>query len=179
MFRHRVLGALGRILLQDTDGGHCHISYDVAGDPADPMTARRAAIFEPLARDIARQMDAAMGPSPAAGLFRVPEPPQEPKEVIESQVIPCPRCGMPVAMLIFAPTGTDTGRLEDFARLMYPEYTRLNVPSWVIGPALGYGPPMDRPADIVKVWPTREPTQRLPPAQFNPLLDRLMAAHCR
>jgi hypothetical protein len=48
VFRHRVLGELGRILLQELGDGRCHLSCEVVGDPADPMTARRMAIFEPL-----------------------------------------------------------------------------------------------------------------------------------
>ena len=35
---------------------------------------------------------------------------------------------------------------------------------------------IDRPADVLKVWPTREPSQRLPPAQFSPLLDQLVTS---
>lgn len=35
----------------------------------------------------------------------------------------------------------------------------------------GEGPLIDRPADVLKVWPMREPIQRLSPAQFNPLLE--------
>ena len=93
--------------------------------------------------------------------------------MIESKIIPCERCGTVVAMLIFAPNATDPGRFEDYARKMYPQYNRLNVPTWIIGPALGEGPLIDRPADVLKVWPTREPIQRLPPAQFSPLLDQL------
>jgi hypothetical protein len=64
-------------------------------------------------------------------------------------------------------------RFEDYARKMYPQYNCLNVPTWIIGPALGEGLLIDRPADVLKVWPTREPIQRLPPAQFSPLLDQL------
>jgi len=41
------------------------------------------------------------------------------------------------------------------------------------------GPLIDRPADVLKVWPTRELVQRLRPAQFNPLLDQLVTRHCR
>jgi len=37
VFRHRVLGELGRILLQELDDGRCHISCEVVGDPSDPM----------------------------------------------------------------------------------------------------------------------------------------------
>lgn len=56
---------------------------------------------------------------------------------------------------------------------MYPECTRLNLPTWIIGHALGSGPLIDRPADILQVWPQRAPIQRLWPAEFTPLLDRL------
>ena len=38
IFRHRVLGELGRILLQELDARRCHISCEVVGDPSDPMT---------------------------------------------------------------------------------------------------------------------------------------------
>ncbi len=34
-----------------------------------------------------------------------------------------------VAMLIFAPQATDAGGFEDYARKMYPEYTRLDLPT--------------------------------------------------
>jgi len=81
-------------------------------------------------------------------------------------------------MLIFAPNATDAGHLEDYARKMNPHYNHLNVPTWIIGPALGEGPLIDRPADVLKVWPAREPIQRLPPAQFNSLLDQFVTRHC-
>jgi len=53
---------------------------------------------------------------------------------------------------------------------MYPQYNHLNVPTWIIGPALGEGPLLERLADVPKVWPTRELIQRLQPAQLNRLL---------
>jgi hypothetical protein len=37
---------------------------------------------------------------------------------------------------------------------------------------------MDRPADILPVWPERAPIRRLRPAEFNAMLDRLAAGHC-
>ena len=49
VFRHRTLGELGRILLQDRPDGRCQLFCEVVGDPADPLTAARAAIFQPLA----------------------------------------------------------------------------------------------------------------------------------
>ena len=124
-------------------------------------------------------MEAAMGTTPEdAGAVDPPRRPPEAKEVIENKIIPCERFGSVVAMLIFAPKATDPGRFEDYARKMYPQCNRLNVPTWIIGPALGEGPLIERPADVLKVWPTREPIQRLPPAQFNPLLDQLATRHC-
>ena len=179
MFRHRLLGEIGRILLQELGDGHCHISCEVVGDPSDPMTTQREAIFKPLGLELTRQMEAVMCRTPEdAGLVDIPPRPPETKEMIESKLIPCERCGTVVAMLIFAPNATDPGHFEDYARKMYPHYNHLNVPTWILGPALGEGPLIDRPADVVKVWPAREPIQRLPPAQFNSLLDQFVKRHC-
>jgi hypothetical protein len=50
---------------------------------------------------------------------------------------------------------------------MFAEYSRMNVPTWVIGPALGSGPLPDRPADTLRVWPIRAP------------IERLATGHCR
>src|SRR4051794_35876180 len=178
VFRHRSLGLLGRILLQDTGDGRSRVTCELAGDPADPMTARRAEVFKPLGLELAHRLESQMGSVPEA--LAAPPPPQPPpsREVVESQVIPCDRCGRVVAMLIFAPEATDPGRFEDCARKMFAEYSRMNVPTWVIGPSLGEGPPEDRPAGILKVWPTRAPVERLRPAEFNPIIERLATGHC-
>jgi hypothetical protein len=178
VFRHRTLGELGRILLQALDDRRCHLSYEVVGDPADPMTAQRLAIFKPLGLELARRMEMALGAAESAGEVEPPPRPSQAQEVIESKLIPCERCRAVVAMLIFAPLATDTGRFEDYARKMYPQYTRLNVPAWVIGPALGAGPLIERPADALKVWPAREPIERLRPAQLNAHVDQLARGHC-
>jgi hypothetical protein len=178
VFRHRLLGELGRIVLEETGDGRTHLSYEVVGDPADPQTAERAAIFKPLGMEVARWMEAVTGPAADAVPASKPRRPPEPQEVVESKLIPCERCGRMVAMLIFAPQATDAGRFEDYARKMYPEYARLDLPTWIIGPALGGGPLIDRPADILKIWPTRTPIERQRPAQFNSMLDRLVAGHC-
>ncbi len=55
---------------------------------------------------------------------------------------------------------------------------RLDLPTWIIGPALGDGPLIDRPADILKIWPARAPIERQRPAEFNSMLDRLVTGHC-
>jgi hypothetical protein len=178
VFRHRTLGELGRVVLQDRGDGRCQVICEVVGDPADPMTARRAEVFQPLGLELAARIETATGPAATSGLAAPPPRPPEPGEIIESRIIPCERCGAPVALLVFAPEATGPGQFDDHARKMFPEYTRLNLPTWIIGPALGDGPLMDRPADILKVWPAREPLKRLRPAEFNPILDRLAASHC-
>jgi hypothetical protein len=60
-------------------------------------------------------------------------------------------------MLTFGPGATDPWRFEEYARKMFPKYSRLNVPTRVIDPALGTGPLPDRPADILRPWLTRAP----------------------
>jgi hypothetical protein len=179
VFRHRTLGELGRILVQDNRDGHSRISCELVGDPSDPMTAKRAEVFKPLGLEIAHRLESRTGTVPEPEASPPPPQPTPTRELVESQVIPCDRCGSVVAMLIFAPEATDPGRFEDYARKMYPEYTRLDVPTWIIGPALGNGPPQNRPADILKVWPSRVPAERLRPAEFNPIIERLATEHCR
>ena len=173
VFRHAQWGEIGRIVPEERPSGGCLISCEVVGDPADPMTARRRALFEPLGRDANRQLEALTGVGErVAPPVRSPEP----IGVVESKGI---QCGAVVALLVFAPEATEPGRFEDYARGMYPRYSSLQVPTWIIGPALGSGPLMERPADVLKVWPQREPMQRLRPAQFNLLLDPLQVGHCR
>jgi hypothetical protein len=178
VFRHRTLGELGRILLQGTTGGKTIVTCEVAGDPADPMTAQRAAIFGSIGLDVAERMQAATGPAPRDRLFETPPHPPESSETIATKHLTCDHCGTMTAMLIFAPEATDPGRFEDYACKMYHEYGRFNLPTWIIGPDLGGGPPIDRPADILKVWPKREPLRRWTPKEFNVMLDRLDAGHC-
>jgi hypothetical protein len=107
-----------------------------------------------------------------------PQAPGEPGEWVESQMMQCERCEAGVALLIFAARATDHGGLEDYARKMYPQVTRLNLPTYVIGPALGEDPMIERPADILKIWPAREPVRRLRPDEFNPIIAGLARAHC-
>lgn len=81
-----------------------------------------------------------------------------------------------MALLIFADEATGHGGLEDCARLMYPKVKEMDLPTWVIGPTDEPSP--DSPADILKIWPEREPMQRLRPDEFNPIIDELAKAHC-
>jgi hypothetical protein len=48
---------LGRIVVQDITSSQCLVSLEVAGDPEDPMTDRRMAVFKPVAKDLVRQLE--------------------------------------------------------------------------------------------------------------------------
>jgi len=153
-----------------------HISFDVLGDPADPRTVDRSLIFEPIGQEIARQMEQVMGTLSIPWAICLPAA-VEPSLIVESKMIQCDSCRAFVAMLMFAPEATDVGHFEDCARLMYPEYSRHDLPTWIIGPAFGLG--SRAPADIMQVWPVRKSLQRLQPGQFNSKINRLVARHCR
>jgi len=180
VFRHTQLGNLGRIVLQGRPDGRTHLICEVAGDPADPMTEKRAAIFKPLGLELASKFDKATGGTGNVDVPWVDPPPRppEPQIGVASKLTQCETCGAGVALLIFAEQATDLGGLEDYARLMYPQIAELDLPTWVIGPMVGSGPPPERPADILKVWPEREPVQRMRPDEFNPILEQLATTHC-
>ena len=58
VLRHKDLGLLGRLVLYGLPSGHCQVSCEVAGDPADPLTARRRAVLEPLTTELVRRLEA-------------------------------------------------------------------------------------------------------------------------
>ena len=179
VFRDRAIGELGRILVQDRGPGQCQISCEVVGDPNDPMTEVRAGIFKPLGKRLSDLLEMQIGSVPdSEHLGSPPVSPHESGEGIEGKLMQCERCGASVAMLIFAPGATEIARFEDYARLMYPEYTRLNLPTWIIGPSLGGGPLEDRPSDVLQVWPVRGSMECLRPDEFNARIDKLASTHC-
>jgi hypothetical protein len=155
VFHHRTLGEVGRIRVEGR-GGSTHVSGLVTGDTEDPLHARRDALFRPILEGFSRA---------------------ENGRCFQGKHMPCQRCGAIAASLIFI-EGTEARDFEDCARLMYPEYSRGTAPVWIIGPPVGNGPAPERAADILKVWPKREPIRRLRPAQFNPVCARVVADHC-
>jgi hypothetical protein len=167
------------LVLQDR-GGQCHVFSEVAGEPEDPMTAQRLAMLQPLTLELVQRLEAqTSGPVVAPRVSSLPPPASsDPGEWVESKMMQCERCDAGVALLIFAVHATDHGDLEDYARKMYREVVRQNLPTYVIGPALGDGPLMDRPADILKIWPEREPVRRLRLDEFNPIIRALAQVHC-
>ncbi len=143
--------------------------------PADPMTARRAEIFEPIARNLLGQMESAVG----AATTTPPAPTRPDNGVtLENRLVQCPRCGTGVARLVCAPAAVDRGHFEDHARMLFPTFADFDMPTWIIGPDLDDGPLETRQNNIMQVWPTRGPIRRLSPVLFNPELVQLQQEHC-
>jgi hypothetical protein len=179
VLRHTELGLLGRLVLQGLPSGHCQVSCEVAGDPADPLTARRRAVLEPVTTALVQRLEAQTATVQGTPWGTPPSSPPTHGRVIESKLIQCKQCDAGVALLIFADEATDHGGLEDYARLMYQQIQATDLPTWVVGPSQGEEPPSERPADILKVWPHREPVRRMRPDEFNPIINALARAHCR
>jgi len=172
-FRHEDLGEIGRVRLKGI-GKNTMINLDITGDPNDPMTEKRREIFEPLGMQIADQMESIVGrgtenPVPTP-------PPVQGKTRVMSKLMQCEKCGAYVATLIFPDNAWTPDRLEDYARMMYSEYSERNLPTWIIGS------PLDKsenpPAHILKVWPEREPVCIMTPDEFNPMLNKIQETHC-
>jgi hypothetical protein len=155
VFHHPTLGEVGRLRIEER-AGRTRIDGRVAGDTDDPLHAQRDARFKAIMAAFARAND---------------------HRCVESKHMPCERCGTVAAAIIFIEE-PERHAFEDCARLMFPEYSRLAAPVWIIGPPLGDGPEPERPADILKVWPEREPMQRLRPDEFNPICSRFVDEHC-
>jgi hypothetical protein len=172
-FRHNELGNIGRIRLKGT-GANTMINLDVIGDPNDPMTARRREIFEPLGMALANQMESVVG----AGTENPgPTPmPRQDETLVKSQIMQCEKCDAYVALLIFADNAWSPDRLEDYAQMMYKNYSQMDLPTWIIGPPLDNS--MEAPAYFLKVWPEREPVRRYTPAEFDPIICKLQDSHC-
>jgi hypothetical protein len=155
VYRHRALGEVGTIRIEER-GGRIRISGLVAGRIEDPLHEERNAVFESLMRESAR----------AAGM-----------RCIQGKHHTCDRCGAIAASLIFI-NGYEPFHFEECARAMHEDYSRRPAPVWIIGPQLGDGPEPERAADILQVWPKRAPMKRLRPAEFNAMLERIVARHC-
>jgi len=176
-FRHDDLGELGRIVLQGLSTGQCHIVSEVIGDPNDPMTAKRQAILQPISEQLTSALTSVSGEDDQIPLQSAPASPKAPREIVESKLIPCDRCGHNAAMLIFSYDAKTDADFENCARKMYVKYSDLNVPTWIIGEPVGI-PGFGTPSKIVKVWPHRESIRQITPNDFNAELDALIDNHC-
>lgn len=178
-FRHKTLGKLGRIVLQDSADGLCQISSEVAGNPNDPMTETRAQIFEPLSQQLATTLEAIVGKERRT-VIRQPikkESPNLPKEEITIEQIRCPRCGEVAALLINAQHTREVAEMEDCAQKMASVYEELDAVAWVVGAPVGTlkGDPV---APILRVWPLRHPIKYGTPKMFEAELNAILRRHC-
>ncbi len=176
-FHHKTLGELGRIVMQALPNGQSYMSCEVAGEPSDPMTQTRKEIFEPIGKQMSDILESTFGKGSSEGVT-VPETPKAPTEVVESKLIPCDHCGAPVAMLVFAHGASTTAGFEDYARKMYPKYSEINVPTWLIGEFVGQAG-HDQPSKVLKVWPRRRPILKMTPNDFNAMIVKLAEDHCQ
>lgn len=177
-FRHEQLGELGRIVLQGTPNGLTQMNFDITGDLDDPMTKKRMAIFKPLAHELAEKFEEAVGGPVQNATIEPRVVPPSSMQQVTCEHVRCETCQADVAFLIFAEGNGTLGELEDYARMAFSKVKELNVPTWVIGEPVGSEPLPERPANILKIWPEREPVQRMRPDDFNPLLDELLNLHC-
>ena len=136
-------------------------------------------MLEPVTTELVRRLEAQTATVLGTPWGTPPPSPPTPRRLIESKLMQCERCDAGVALLIFADDTTDHSGLEDYARLMSAQIQDTNLPTWVIGPPRGEEPLPERPADILQVWPHREPVRRLRPDEFHPIIAALARAHCR
>jgi hypothetical protein len=166
-FTHTSLGQLGRVIVQQVAPGQTQFSAEVSGHPADPQTEERKLLFNPIAEAIAAALDHL---PPVADPAPLQPTPAGEEATIPSRLFECPRCGAPVGLLLFARQRS----LEDVARLMHPRLRELGVPAWVVGNEGAGGA-----ADLLTVYPTREPVRRMRLPEFDRIIDALMEAHCQ
>lgn len=185
-FRHRDLGELGRARIIDDGHGQSRLVGEVAGDEADPETAKRAELFAPLYEQLHHVLDE------AGGVAHVPAPTlptprtmaSEPHGGLTIKLMHCERCGNPVARLIFAPLGTQSrGDFEDVARMTFPLCADQPLPTWIVGPGnpldvLTGTDPMDIRAQVMPIWPGHGALFESSPSRFNRTIQALQDGHC-
>src|SRR5213080_2831545 len=88
---HTELGLLGRLVRQSLPSGHCQVSCEVAGDPADPLTARRRKVLEPVTTELVRRLEAQTATVLGTPWGTPPLSPPTPRRLIESKLMQCER----------------------------------------------------------------------------------------
>ena len=94
--------------------------------------------------------------------------------------ITCSKCGVLVALIVYAPDATTGVALEDYASITFFKVKELNVPTWVLG----------KEQDVIvdnqcisqfpslKIWPEREPVWFILGTEMDDLLEPLVENHC-
>jgi len=178
-FRHARLGLLGRLVIGAL-GDQTQVTSELSGDPDDPMTAARLAIFQPISEALTAILDHRTGGDPAtyaargtdgAGRRRGPDA----NHLVKSKVVQCDRCDAFVAHIVFADEAT--GTLEDHPRLMYGRIRELGLPAWVLGPIQERGRHAGL-AELLAVYPKREPPRWVTEAEFDIMMGAITGVHC-
>jgi hypothetical protein len=174
-FRNQELGTLGQIVIRDVGLGEKRVSCLIAEDPHDPIAKKRKDIFKDFGLDLAERMARSINTKPAPML-----PTSRPRKMIQSKMMTCEKCNAGVAYLIFAVDAMDIREMKEYARSMMDEFRRHNLPTWVIGPMLEDGGPIENaPAPIMKIWPEQEAVKEMRPNEFNSITGKLADAHCQ
>jgi hypothetical protein len=61
---------------------------------------------------------------------------------------------------------------------MYPEYSRRDLPTCIVGLGFGGTSISERSADALKVWPERDPIIRQQPATLKAMIGQIIERHC-
>ncbi|MEI6096587.1 MAG: hypothetical protein WCR08_14220 [Gammaproteobacteria bacterium] len=176
-FRHNEWGELGRIDVVPQGAQSQINAFVTANDPEDPLGEMRIALFRTIALGFNNELEKNHG----KGVSMAPRQSDESrnKKMVESKVMVCETCDAPVAMLIFAPDAYTPSELEDYARMMYSNTKKLNLPTWVIGAEEEVVPDKEGIALILKAWPNREPAKKISSLVFEPMMDKLQNNHCK
>lgn len=167
IFRHKEYGELGRLIVKEENKGECHISCHVVGDIDDPMTAKRRLLIDPVFSYFAK-------------IFKMTGAKEEeykldksyfPSCIIKTKCLSCEKCGVNVAMLIYAPDAYTADQLEDYARLMYKKVNEMRVPTWVLGAQEGTFRQHKRKALVLKLFPEKETSREMGSTELFPILD--------
>ena len=176
VFRHEDIGDFGQMLILP-NAGESQFVFEVIGDEDDPMLEKKKAILDPIAKDIVSQMESILGKGEAAAK-PYETPPQS--QTIEVEHITCSKCGVLVALIVYAPDATTGVALEDYASITFFKVKELNVPTWVLG----------KEQDVIvdnqcisqfpslKIWPEREPVWFILGTEMDDLLEPLVENHC-
>jgi hypothetical protein len=176
IFRDKKLGEIGRIVVQGLENGETNLACEVTGDKNDPMTQKRLKIFEPVSEGIINMMTSIVGEGEYQG--EIPKTPRNHEETVATKLMDCNNCGENVALLIFTEEDGSQGAFEDLARKTHHLYTKLDVPTWIIGPAIGELKEDRTDTPIMKVWPIRKKIKITTAVKFNKKLDKLIENHC-
>lgn len=179
-FFHHVYGSLGNIYFTPASGHQLYMQCEVAGVDGAPMTETRKGLLKQLSELMPSQIESVFG----KGDGRPPAMMENRGSLIESKMLVCLKCDVPVSFLIFAthtPTpseGNAAAELEDYACLMHHKIIECNLPTWVIGDSDELGNEIGY-AWVLKIWPNREWAKPMRSDELNGIFDILQTTHCK